>query len=66
LVQEDDFHAENITFENSSGMGGSPDNRVNWSHQLSGLEAHVYTKQNILAPVLPVEPEVNDWTNISN
>lgn len=59
-------HREKTSFYaeyKSSGEGGNPAQRVSWCHLLTDEEALEYTKEKILAPVLPHEPEVDSWTN---
>ncbi|WP_159518290.1 pectinesterase family protein [Sunxiuqinia indica] len=54
---------------NNSGSGFTPDQRVDWSHQLTKDEASVYTIVNIFAPVQPVqpaEPQAEVWSRTTN
>lgn len=46
----------------SNGEGASTSQRVAWSHQLTKKEAADYTKEKVLAAVLPSsEPTVGEW-----
>jgi pectinesterase len=47
----------------NTGPGSDTTGRVSWSHQLTSEEASKYTRENILAPVLPGEPPVYEWTD---
>jgi pectinesterase len=52
-------------YENK-GPGAKTDKRVSWSHQLTDQEAKAYTPEKILAPYLPEEPAVSEWTKRTN
>jgi pectinesterase len=52
-------------FENT-GPGAGNSLRVNWSHQLTKNEASDYTLEKILAPVIPVQNTVLQWTEGKN
>jgi len=46
---------------NSTGPGANPEIRVDWSHQLTREQAAKCTLNNILSPVLPEEPQPEEW-----
>ena len=46
----------------SKGAGANASQRQPWTHQLTKKEASKYTMENILAPILPVELKVGEWT----
>ncbi|MBN2813969.1 MAG: pectin esterase [Bacteroidales bacterium] len=43
----------------NTGSGSHIGRRVTWSHQLTAGEAAIYSREKVLAPVRPVEPEVD-------
>ncbi len=47
----------------NTGPGAKTAGRIAWSQQLSKKQVKKYTIDNILKPVLPVEPQLPDWMN---
>lgn len=46
---------------NNTGSGANVAKRINWSHQLKPNEALIYTRENILSPVLIHAPDGNSF-----
>jgi pectinesterase len=45
----------------NTGPGAKTAGRIAWSQQLTKRQASKYTVENILKPVLPVEPGIQNW-----